>query len=533
MKNESKYPIPEEFIYAPGFRPEIPYVNSYEEARNVPLIAHDVWEWAVKILDEYEADKNVDAVGARKEVCPVPHITKKEYSLKAEIWPLGFDKQPVEVSARGLQTLDGYKTTAIPELSAWGGDANRRVNATGFFHVEKSGGRFWLADPEGYLCYHTGIAAVNINESPRIEENAVKEYGSTANWANRTAKRLREIGFNATGAWSNERALENCETPVGICGMCYFITIYADQNGATESSVGHKTFSQNNTIPVFDPAFEKFAFDYAEERTESFRNKPKIVGWFSDNELPANYNALDRYLTLNPGKEINHYSLAVAWEFVKRETGLPNPVLDDITGGMYLKFRGLVANRYFRVVSGALKAADPNHLYLGCRFMYLGRQFVEGTLLCESMLEAAGRWCDVVSINYYMDWTPDPEAIRNWCQWSGKPFIITEWYAMARDSKLKCSSGAGFRVNTQAERGIFYQNFALALLECPFCVGFHWFKYMDNDPDFTEAEASNRDGNKGIVSSDFEEWTCLTNAMKELNDQIYPLISYFDTVKTP
>ena len=46
-----------------------------------------------------------------------------------------------------------------------------------------------------------------------------------------------------------------------------------------------------------------------------------------------------------------------------------------------------------------------------------------------------------------------------------KPFIVTEWYAKGMDSGMANTTGAGFVVKTQADRGRFYQNFTLGLLE--------------------------------------------------------------------
>lgn len=81
---------------------------------------------------------------------------------------------------------------------------------------------------------------------------------------------------------------------------------------------------------------------------------------------------------------------------------------------------------------------------------------------------------------------------------------------------------------TQAERGHFYQNFTLALLESRVCVGWHWFKYMDNDPTDTRTDPSNRDSNKGIVNVRYEPYRPLLDAMKQLNAAVYPLSEYFD-----
>ena len=109
--------------------------------------------------------------------------------------------------------------------------------------------------------------------------------------------------------------------------------------------------------------------------------------------------------------------------------------------------------------------------------------------------------------------------------------MITEFYAKGVDSGLKNATGAGWTVKTQQERGWFYQNFTLALLESKDCVGWHWFRYIDNDPEYRKADPSNQDSNKGIVNVRFEPYTELLQQMKELNRQVYPLTEYFDKTK--
>ena len=111
--------------------------------------------------------------------------------------------------------------------------------------------------------------------------------------------------------------------------------------------------------------------------------------------------------------------------------------------------------------------------------------------------------------------------------------MVTEWYAKGmdvweNDNRMTNQSGAGWTVRTQADRGMFYQNYALQLLECKGCVGFDWFKYRDNDPDDLTTDLSNRNANKGVVDNYGEEYTELTKYMKELNTQKYNLIEFFD-----
>ncbi|MBQ7292804.1 MAG: agarase, partial [Clostridia bacterium] len=69
------------------------------------------------------------------------------------------------------------------------------------------------------------------------------------------------------------------------------------------------------------------------------------------------------------------------------------------------------------------------------------------------------------------------------------------------DNRMTNQSGAGFTVRTQDDRGKFYQNYALMLMECMGCVGFDWFHYCDNDPDNLNADASNINSNKVIYSN--------------------------------
>ena len=116
----------------------------------------------------------------------------------------------------------------------------------------------------------------------------------------------------------------------------------------------------------------------------------------------------------------------------------------------------------------------------------------------------------------------------NWEQWSGKPFIITEFYAKGVDSGMPNTSGAGWLVKTQKERGLFYQNFCLALLESKGCIGWHHFKYQDNDMKDKKVDPSNVDSNKGVVTAGFEEYPDFLKEMKELNGNVYALLDWMD-----
>jgi hypothetical protein len=71
------------------------------------------------------------------------------------------------------------------------------------------------------------------------------------------------------------------------------------------------------------------------------------------------------------------------------------------------------------------------------------------------------------------------------------------------------------------------------LLESKVCVGWHWFKYGDNDPDEPNTAPSNRDSNKGILTARYAPYSPLMEAMKALNDRVYSLTEYFDQAEAP
>ena len=143
------------------------------------------------------------------------------------------------------------------------------------------------------------------------------------------------------------------------------------------------------------------------------------------------------------------------------------------------------------------------------------------------MWRAAGRNLDIIAINHYGVWDPD-DGVVQYALWSGKPVMISEFYAKAADSGFANTGGAGWLVPTQADRGLFYETFALGLLQSKACIGWHWFKYQDNDPTDTRADASNLDSNKGIVDSQYAPYSALVDQMRDLNTRVYALSDYFD-----
>ena len=100
-------------------------------------------------------------------------------------------------------------------------------------------------------------------------------------------------------------------------------------------------------------------------------------------------------------------------------------------------------------------------------------------------------------------------------------------HRLGDDAGFPNTTGAGWIVKTQRDRGL-YQHYALGCLEAGNCVGWHWFKYLDNDVNDPKADSSNRDSNKGIVRLDYTPYVPVLDLMRPLNREVYPLTAFFD-----
>jgi len=417
---------------------------------------------------------------------------------------------------RSVEILAGYKPSASsPQLSKYGGLIDKRISATGFYYVKKIGDRWWGVDPEGYLYINVALNSISMGKSERNQQALKEKFGTAENWISGTIKMLHQNGFNCAGSWSDYKAIieanKSAERPFAYTINWNFMSSYGRQRGGTYQQPGHTGYP-NDAIFVFDPEFETFCDQHAKQLTAT-KDDPNLFGHFSDNEMPFRLKSLDNFLTLpqnDPGRK--------AVEKWMKDNNITTEQMTDKHRELFMAF---VAEKYFSIVSKAIRKYDPNHMYIGARFYGDEKNHPE-------FMKSAGKYLDIISNNYYNQWTPDSSHMTNWTKWSGKPFIITEYYTKGEDSGMPNQSGAGWIVRTQRDRGLFYQNYNLALLESKNCVGWHYFKYQDNDPTSKGEDPSNIDANKGIVNNFYEVWEPMMGLMKELNIQVYSLIKYFD-----
>ena len=468
--------------------------------------------------------KVLPAAGASKTYSP--SLLTKTYRPVATKYKVDVNDNWRNAEARIVPYLGGFdnwemtRAQYVTSTNKYGSSTTLpQQEVTGRFYVKKIGDRFWLVDPYGYLHHHRGVAALRPIVGDVDNATFIAKYGDRATWALEVQEELASIGFHASGAFStganadlighNQR---NSNNPFMLCPSFNFLSKF-------KSAYKDLKYCNNNSNTaiclVLDDRWEQFCKDYVADREGDiwpFLNDPNVVGIFSDNEIDfssTNVRLIDRVLDSN---NTEHPAYKDAQAFMKeKNAATTNDALNN-------EWVGRLAEKYYKGVKEGIAASDAKMLYLGSRLHGKPKQIKE-------IIAAADKYCDIISINYYSRWSVEAlEHVKKWAEWAPHtPFMITEFYTKGADSELGNINGAGFIVPTQAERAYAYQHFTLGLLEAKNCVGWHFFKYKDDDP-----SDNNEPSNKGIYNNNYEIYPWMAEYAKNLNYNAYRLIEYFD-----
>ena len=345
----------------------------------------------------------------------------------------------------------------------WGGIADGHFRRSGFFHVARRDGVFWLVDPNGGRFLSKGVNTVRLDQdqiqnSDRIPyaDACRQKYGSENKWRAAASRRLAGWGFNTLGSWSDEAVANAGPAPLAIAPNLYLGTSFTWKRNERDENDKRQEFPD-----VFDAEFDIHVRQRAHEFCARRSGERGIIGWFADNELrwAPDWRGADELLTLflklpavSPGR-------AAAIEFLRARQRRAE-AYDSLDCEA---FAALVAARYFELTTAAIKAADRNHLVLGCRFAYVPP---------AAVLDAAGRHLDVISLNCY---ELDANATINAYARTGKPCLIGEFSFRAADSGLPNTEGAGPKVATQSARAACFQHYVTAGLPTS---GAHWLSLV-------------------------------------------------------
>ncbi|HVU26786.1 MAG TPA: hypothetical protein VHG71_03515 [Verrucomicrobiae bacterium] len=433
-----------------------------------------------------------------------------------------------------IQTIAGlpnYQTNTSLPLDKYGGRKDIDCTATGFFRVSKLANRWWFIDPEGHPAILPGVCNVgqNILGNDKISDDITRRFGGFTNWITKTATEMSSFAIRSIS--SDGKSVSDTDTGeifTHIPGRpAYMSTLQIIPNYGRQHGYWNPRYPKDEAknpkawipecLPVFNPDWPDFVNDQVQKKTFITRKDPWLIGWFSDNELPNSPKTLDDTLNAGTNNPAMFFSYQAALKFLHERKG-KNATPSDVTDSDRQAFLELVYDRYYSCLAAAFHKYDSNHLYLGSRLH-------KYALKNQGILKAAGRYCNVVSINFYAELAPSPALVALWKQAAGdKAFMISEFYIKGNDLKFDNKNGDGWVVHTQADRGRWYENFVLRLLEEQCFVSWQWFKWRD------DGEIGS---NKGIIDYQFQSYLPFAKVMTDVNHQIYQLADYFDDVAHP
>lgn len=357
--------------------------------------------------------------------------------------------------------------------------------ATGFFRTAAARGRWWLVTPEGRPFYANGIDHVTATPDDDRKTGRCPYCDAIAGgypdldaWTDATVERLRAWGFNTLGAWSDVDRFAS--------RMPY--TVLLDMASGDD---------------WFSPAFAANAAAIAAGTVAPRRDDPNLLGWYLDSELRwgpdwrAQRALLDDYLALPPGS--------------------PGRTVAEHHKGEPDKFLRLLARRYFRVTTAAVRAQDPNHLILGTKMI---TQLTPRTVLRE-----ARRYVDVLTVDDYtllpgldqliqQTWGPFVARAPTLAEFhtvTRRPVMVAEYSFRAADSGVPNSWPPIFPVYaTQQDRADAYAAYVEQLRQGPWVVGDFWFELVDEPGG---GRFDGEDSNFGVLSTGDVPWQTLVDRM--------------------
>lgn len=263
------------------------------------------------------------------------------------------------------------------ETDAYGGSTRVRWEATGWFRLQQSGGRFWLVTPEGHPFFNLGINHLNAgwtNEQRADAELAKQVIGQFKSWH-----------FNTAGYGNSPPMLAH--TP-----FVSFLNLVPTSRFLREKA----------SFPdVFDAAFQRDLEKRIERQCRDVRENPRLLGYmWTDTPL---WNLKDARRTIQkdwvstlrqlaataPGKiayvdfllethggdfakiaqtyDVKASSraelLAAAFDAVRVDS--PAIAADDA------QFLRLIARTFYGVAGPAYRKNDPHHLVFGEMYLQI------------------------------------------------------------------------------------------------------------------------------------------------------------------
>ena len=477
-----------------------------------------------------------------------------------EDWPDKL-KSLADLKADAESEKTYYASLTPPALDRFGGlpgsGAKLGLKKSGFFHIEQHEKKTWLVDPDGNAFFHLGVCSFGPGEDytyvkgreqiytwlPELqgEFNTAFRLGSSENFSFQLANQIRKFGqpyeHDAYAARMIERVKHWGFNSIGAFSQ----TPKEAHRAANFPYVSSLPLGEWEGLPRVPGVFE--SFDPFDEKTRArveeniakhvpaHADDPLLIGYFIINEprfdeiaksvpaLNGKHACKRRLVQLLTEKYKFISAFNAAWDAdAPSFDALANTGLSVKTAAAQSdmkQFTALYLDAYFALASTSFRKHDAHHLLLGARYQPV-------TINDEQLCRITGKYCDVISFNYYTMGV-DRALLQNIHTWSGgKPVMLSEFFwSSPRDSGLV----GGREVKSQQERGLAYRNYVEQSAALGFVIGIEWFTLVDQSVTGRWfSKYSGESANTGLLSVADRPWKPMLAEMFKANYGIYDVL---------
>ncbi len=374
----------------------------------------------------------------------------------------------------------------MSERDRYGGFLGVSSRGSGFFRLERIGGRWWLMTPDGH-----GFIATGFNHAV---EKYLQASGNRDLWQAtlRTPGAFEAMAIQDARAWNMTAIGYGGVRPKGKFPYSFRINFPGPSNWMIQPSFPD----------MFAPEFEEQCQKAVERDCLDVVDDPWLIGyWFNDcpewplfdrvsKRRPIDWT--DAIKAMGPGspgkrryvelirerhggiesfngaygtKVSSFAALLSDADFIYAVPARPSARRADDEA-----FLAEMAERYLGVCHRAVRRVDADHLILG--EIYDGNRGIP-----PKVLAAAARHSDLISTQFYGFFDDQAETLDAWHAQTGRPILLA-------DSCFNCLTDAmprvvSPRVESQAERARAFERYARQSLSVPYIVGWIWCGYMD------------------------------------------------------
>lgn len=380
-------------------------------------------------------------------------------------------------------------TGAAHTLDRYGGALTIRGRASGWFHLEQLHGRWFFVTPDGNALFSLGLT--HANDCIRRDELnlfSTKHDRTEQALSDFVVKKVAEWGFNSAGYG----ALEAMEKKLPYVAVI-----------PTEGPRSLSAEDRSQNTDIFDPAVQQRLRDKVRRAAQRHTQNRFCLGyvfmdvpiWSLKPRSGLNYVEFMRALSENaPGRR--------AYEAFTQE----NPAASDEG------FLNVIAEAYCACVVGELRAADPNHLILGDRFMAASEAQAH-LRVPDSILKTASTYVDALAFQP-MNREPINGYLRHVFEATGKPALLADVNTMASRPERDA------RDTTEYERGAaeLTRRYYIETAGSPYCLGLHRCTIRDYQP---WNPAFHR---RGLLKADDAEYPILVETTRRVNRHVLDLV---------